>query len=600
MSKDKGKTIDPELINKKKQELDEAYKELTVLETMKLAVGMDTGNQKYDALNKEFSELNVNDQGVIAGIVKIIGDGGSALQYSWEMAQVLPDLQAGYTNFKAIKSAASELEKTEAICKVIAEAGPLAAKVSSILHSETVTDKSKDYILDVAANRLVIPKATPILNKVFSKITKNFQISETEKINVLEGVNPVFTRETLKLGVDLLSPALNDKDLNPKMQEMYKNITQKNRSAIVQSAHDIINSDKMNPILVEKLPEFLKKPENQKALTQVAENVLNNKVTKIFAPELIKNTVELVTNSSEDLVKSAPSALRVFNKFTENQRWTSLNLNLEGLDTETKKALLAAKKPEVINLINNAKETIDNLAPVLEKELPKYLDDNKQNIADGLKPILIKKLESSKIEPELVNKAIDASLPFLKDAMPSISKLASAALSESDQVADIMQKAQLIKTLPKEEKTQELKELITSCVELKNKNPQVKQIIENDIPEILTKHSETLGPVVEDFLNKTPMGKKLKLDGEKLIEIAGKHTPELLKIADKFSKREYGKMILPTLKLLADPKVVGVIAESLVNLGKYKLKGKEKEVVGPHTAKLAQNKRNSKQASINR
>lgn len=48
-------------------------------------------------------------------------------------------------------------------------------------------------------------------------------------------------------------------------------------------------------------------------------------------------------------------------------------------------------------------------------------------------------------------------MPFLQDAMPSITKLANLTLSDSDKVADIMQKAALIKSLPKEEKKQKYK-----------------------------------------------------------------------------------------------------------------------------------------------
>ncbi len=122
-------------------------------------------------------------------------------------------------------------------------------------------------------------------------------------------------------------------------------------------------------------------------------------------------------------------------------------------------------------------------------------------------------------------------------------------------------------------------------IEIKNNNPEISKIIEKDLPELLTKHASSLGPVVDEFLNKTPKGQKLKLDGEKLVKIAGKHAPELIKIADKFSKHEYGKIIVPALKLLSDPKVLGVVAETIVNLGKSKF-SKDKEAVGLHTSKV--------------
>ncbi|MCZ6896947.1 MAG: hypothetical protein O7C68_05100, partial [Rickettsia endosymbiont of Ixodes ricinus] len=74
---------------------------------------------------------------------------------------------------------------------------------------------------------------------------------------------------------------------------------------------------------------------------------------------------------------------------------------------------------------------------------------------------------------------------------------------------DVIQKFQLIKSLPKEEqskeaKVKEVKELISTLIQIKNHNPEISKIIEKDLPELLTKHASSLGPVVDEFLNKTP------------------------------------------------------------------------------------------------
>ncbi|WP_227780046.1 hypothetical protein [Rickettsia sp. Tenjiku01] len=173
---------------------------------------------------------------------------------------------------------------------------------------------------------------TPILNKRLSKITKNFQTSETEKINVLDKISPKFIRELSTLGVDLISKAL-ESDLNPKVQEIYKNIKQKNASS-------------------------------QGAILKI---YMTFKAQKIAKPELIANTVALLVNSSEKLIESTPSAIKAYSQLKANQRWTKINLNMEGLDTETKKDLLKGKKPQIVELVENAKKNIDNLSPVLEK-----------------------------------------------------------------------------------------------------------------------------------------------------------------------------------------------------------------------------------------
>jgi len=104
---------------------------------------------------------------------------------------------------------------------------------------------------------------------------------------------------------------------------------------------------------------------------------------------------------------------------------------------------------------------------------------------------------------------------LLAEALPSLTKLASSSLAEGERVADIIQKAQLIKSLPKEEKSKEVKGLINAVIQLQNDNPEIKKVIQQELPELLEKHANTLGPVVNEFLKETSIGQKLKLDGEK-------------------------------------------------------------------------------------
>ncbi|HJD62355.1 MAG TPA: hypothetical protein LFW14_02030 [Rickettsia endosymbiont of Degeeriella rufa] len=52
-------------------------------------------------------------------------------------------------------------------------------------------------------------------------------------------------------------------------------------------------------------------------------------------------------------------------------------------------------------MVKNAKIIIDNLSPFLEKELPKYLKNNPENILDILNNSKVKeKIASSGQEPE--------------------------------------------------------------------------------------------------------------------------------------------------------------------------------------------------------
>ncbi|HJD62357.1 MAG TPA: hypothetical protein LFW14_02040 [Rickettsia endosymbiont of Degeeriella rufa] len=53
-----SKNQDQEPINKIKQQLDAEYKNFTDLERFWAAFGIETGNTKYDELNKKYLDLN--------------------------------------------------------------------------------------------------------------------------------------------------------------------------------------------------------------------------------------------------------------------------------------------------------------------------------------------------------------------------------------------------------------------------------------------------------------------------------------------------------------------------------------------------------------
>jgi hypothetical protein len=101
--------------------------------------------------------------------------------------------------------------------------------------------------------------------------------------------------------------------------------------------------------------------------------------------------------------------------------------------------------------------------------------------------------------------------------------------------------------------------LVGSILEFKNKNPEVKAVIEKDLPDILTKHSKELGGVIDQFLNQTPMGRNLNLRGEKVLNIVAENLPQVTEVAEAFAKKQYGKMILKAIPLLFKKDVLSTL-----------------------------------------
>ncbi|WP_231726301.1 hypothetical protein [Rickettsia rhipicephali] len=220
----KSQEQEQESIDNIRQQLDEEYKNLSWVQVGYLALGAATGNKKYDELNKRYLDLNKDNLGIIQSVIQAVGNVPSALQFTWEASQVLPDLALEFNNLRKARSATTSVGSIEAGCKMIADAESLIKKCASVLHSETISNSSKETLLQ---SKVIPYLLTPILNKRLSKITKNFQTSETEKINVLDKISPKFIRELSTLGVDLISKAL-ESDLNPKVQEI---LNKKNASS---------------------------------------------------------------------------------------------------------------------------------------------------------------------------------------------------------------------------------------------------------------------------------------------------------------------------------------------------------------------------------
>ncbi|WP_419235355.1 hypothetical protein [Rickettsia endosymbiont of Nabis limbatus] len=142
-----SKSQDQESIDKIKQQLDEEYKNLTYLEAGWAALGIETGNKTYDELNKQYLDLNKGNLGIMQTVTQAVSDGASALQFTWEAAQVLPDLITEFNNLKAAKNAADSASSIEAGSKMVQDAESLVKKCANILHSETISNNSKEAIL---------------------------------------------------------------------------------------------------------------------------------------------------------------------------------------------------------------------------------------------------------------------------------------------------------------------------------------------------------------------------------------------------------------------------------------------------------------------
>ncbi|WP_235364311.1 hypothetical protein [Rickettsia felis] len=121
-----SKSQEQESIDNIRQQLDEVYKNLSWVEAGWVAIGSETGNKKYDELNKQYLDLNKDNLGIIQSVIQAVGDVPSALQFTWEASQVLPDLALELNNLRKARSATTNVD---AGCKIIADAESLIKKM---------------------------------------------------------------------------------------------------------------------------------------------------------------------------------------------------------------------------------------------------------------------------------------------------------------------------------------------------------------------------------------------------------------------------------------------------------------------------------------
>lgn len=175
---------------------------------------------------------------------------------------------------------------------------------------------------------------------------------------------------------------------------------------------------------------------------------------------------------------------------------------------------------------------------------------------------------------------------IVKDAVPLAAKLVSAVLPHQSELISIITTARELMSLPPEkagEKSQKINSLVNSILQLKNKEG-VKEIIDQELPEFLTKHAEQLGKSIDKFLQEEA-NLPIKTQGEKLVKLAAKKSPQLLEIADMYSKRQFVKLIPKVGKLLFDREVLSVILDVAVTMAKKK---KEHLKTHPMIAKIRQ------------
>lgn len=455
-------------------------------------------------------------------------------------------------------------EQVEHVSNLIKGAGAVAD-----IYIPALNEARSDLLKDQIAQRVLLPVLEAVLNPA-----PMISPTEASRVNpdIFDGVDKNFIRRIVPLVLKLGGGVL-EGESNKKVQEIYKNLIISNENSgrdIIKNALEIFTSPKVAEVVKKDLVEFLRDSANQKEITKIAENVLDDKFTRFVSKEFFRDTVSLATNASSTILEHTPEMVTIYEFYMKHQDIGLELLADNNLSSTRIEEIVETQKAMILSILDNTSKVVQDLAPALKSTLPQYFADNKKNILEFLdKTEVQQNIRSLGLNPKFVRDATAATIPFIVDVLPIIAELTESCLADKEGLERIIEQTKEVMNVPESKQAEKVGKLVNSLIKFNKDNPKVKEVLQEKIPELLIKHAKDLGPVVEKFLNETEMGKKLKLKGEAIVKALGDHAKEVGTITASYKKGEYSAMVRPLINLLSDTKVLSLAVEATVNLWKY-------------------------------
>jgi len=262
---------------------------------------------------------------------------------------------------------------------------------------------------------------------------------------------------------------------------------------------------------------------------------------------------------------NGPQAKAGFQALAQVLKDSTWNQNLLQLKTIFSKTMLSY----VEQLVNN-KEVIERISQQMVNS------GMANRIQEGLKIEVPKE-----IKPLLIQNGLKALAAFSNDIVPWVFEVANAALTQENQLdfLNVITKAQSafterpapveaenepaktyqnrIKSFQKEHQGK-IAQLVDAVIDLKNK-PDIKNLLELRLPQIIDNHAGALGVVLDDFMKTTAMGKYLDIQSQKYLKVASKQVPRLIDIALLLQKGKWARALSKAAALLFRPSVLRLI-----------------------------------------
>jgi len=295
-----------------------------------------------------------------------------------------------------------------------------------------------------------------------------------------------------------------------------------------------------------------------------------------ISPKLIDNTVPLLANAASLILNNSPELGRLLKKQFEEYQNQSLSAEQQ----------LDRQKRFIYALIDTANEVLkkDEINDFLKGDLKNYIIDNKKLLAKVVNgyierdKTLEQALEDGGVTPKMRADMINAGMDLVADLVPVISDLTTACVKDQKQLTAIINSIYTAATC--ENASDRAINIASAAIGLfgfKDSNKGLQEVINKKIPELLDKHSTTIGPIIESFMKQTKMGRNLSIKGKDIVVALGNKLPQINEITTLFQNEEYMKIPTKALKLLfSDTATLKIAVTLLVDAVAY---GHQKNMV---------------------
>jgi uncharacterized protein YjbI with pentapeptide repeats len=319
----------------------------------------------------------------------------------------------------------------------------------------------------------------------------------------------------------------------------------------------------------EKIKQIVKKEEEQENLNKVFQNaqkyapVLTKQVQEqiekgVIDGELLEDFKKLVSGSAEKILSKTPELVKLYN-------------NVAGVKEEL------YSRDKLYEIADNLGNILNGpFNDILSKDLPKFLASHNNDIRAAVGEFYEK-------NPELAEqaKAMGFDKEFALELATAVGTLSSELLPPfmsgiKDLVKDkkaLVEVFEQINSLAQAEgslsKLAGTAGLTASLYGLISASPDFTKAFRSKIPEILERHSEKLGPVLDKLMSKTQLGRNLTIKGKDILETVRHKTPQVMNLLAAIEKGGAIKIAIAAVVVLADPKMLKLTATLIGDLARY-------------------------------